>query len=463
MTTPDAADGDTFEPLSDGVSARADVLTEGTNVCRAAALAPLFRGATAATNALTTELRAIGFSEPILQSGARHWSEQDLFERLGGFGRIFDTDLDQARMGRWAEMNENDDPRAAVEFLLAMLGSSLERESAAAAAALWRGLDLGAQLPQRSVTARRRIYDYLLFDPRYGDAFDSWLLQPFGLGEFGFSAFDVGDTQPWNSDSWLNTYQQLQFRLGRDRYIDAFVVATTVRARLAQALRSPDPVTLSVAIAALVPGDAAGGPPPAQKSTLPSTASPPEPVVSTIVHGTGAWVGDWWRPKVGDFHQFIHDNYRPNLYDGGARFSWSGAYKTHHRAKAAEDFADWASELAPHGIQTLFGHSYGGEIASRAANLGVPIQQLVLLSAPVTSHVMAAAASGREIVDIRLPLDPVLALELRPQRISARKNVTEVITSWRLSHSATHRKSVWVSENIAERAQIQPEPNLVSG
>ncbi|WP_129560183.1 hypothetical protein [Mycobacterium avium] len=39
-------------------------------------------------------------------TGARHWSGQDLFERLGGFGRSFDTDLDQTRMGRWAEMNE---------------------------------------------------------------------------------------------------------------------------------------------------------------------------------------------------------------------------------------------------------------------------------------------------------------------------------------------------------------------
>ncbi|WP_139808892.1 alpha/beta fold hydrolase, partial [Mycobacterium avium] len=164
----------------------------------------------------------------------------------------------------------------------------------------------------------------------------------------------------------------------------------------------------------------------------------------------------------GDFYLAI-DNYRPNLYNGGARFSWSGAYRARHRAKAAEEFAEWAAELAPHGIQTLFGHSYGGEIATRAANLSVPIRQLVLLSTPVTSHVEAAAASGTEIVDVRLPLDPVLALELRTQRIAARQNVTEVITSWRLSHSATHRESVWVSEDIAERAQIQPEPNLVSG
>lgn len=74
--------------------------------------------------------------------------------------------------------------------------------------------------------------------------------------------------------------------------------------------------------------------------------------------------------------------------------------------------------------QTLFGHSYGGEITARAANLGTPISQLVLLSTPVTSHVKAAAAAGVRIVDIRLPLDPVLALELKPERLAPRKNVT---------------------------------------
>lgn len=36
MTRPDAADGDEFEPVSDGASARADVSVEDSNVCRAA-------------------------------------------------------------------------------------------------------------------------------------------------------------------------------------------------------------------------------------------------------------------------------------------------------------------------------------------------------------------------------------------------------------------------------------------
>jgi pimeloyl-ACP methyl ester carboxylesterase len=461
MTSPGDPDDDTFEPLSDGVSAGADVSTEGSNVCRAAALAALLRGATAAISALTTELRAIGFSELILEDSANNWAGQDPLGSLGGLGRGLDASLDQTRIRRWTEMNENADPRPAVEFLLAMLGSTFERESAAAAAALWRGLNLGTQLSPRSITARRLIYDRLFFDPRYDDA-DLWWPYPFGLEKELLPVFDAGETQPWDPERWLNIYQQLQFRLGQDRYVDAFLIAATVRSRLSQALQSPDSITRSLAIAALVPAADAHGSPPPQDSEFPPTTATGAATVSTIIHGTKAWTGDWWRPKVGDFHRFIHDIYRPNLYNGGGRFSWSGAYSAKHRAKAAEDFVAWVEDLAPQGIQTLFGHSYGGEIAARAANLGTPIDQLVLLSTPVTSHVKAAAAAGERIVDIRLPLDPILALELRPQRLAPRENVTRVITSWRLSHSATHEESVWVSDDIARRGQIQLEPNLVS-
>jgi pimeloyl-ACP methyl ester carboxylesterase len=461
MTMPSVPTDDTFEPRDDGSSARSDVATEGSNVCRAAALAALLRSATEATRALRTELLAIGFSELVLARGTGEWRGQEIFGRLGGPPGRLEPDLDQVRMGRWAEMNENGDPRPAVEFLLAMLGSSLERESAAAAAALWRGLGLAAQFPPQSATARRHIYDYLLFDPRYGDTIDPWLLQPFILGDLGFTTSGAERTQPWDSDRWLNAYQQLQYRLGRNPYVDTFLIATTVQARLAQALRSPDAVTRSFAAAALVPIDTDDKPPLAQQSALPPTTTLAAASVSTIIHGTGAWIGDWWRPKVGDFHRFIHEKYRPDLYRGGAYFSWSGAYKARHRAKAAETFAEWTTELAPQGIQTLFGHSYGGEIATRAANLGVPIRQLVLLSAPVTSHVKRAAASGVDMADVRLPLDPVLALELRAQRIPRRRNVTRVITKWRLNHGATHDESVWEQEDIAKRARIQLESNLV--
>ncbi|WP_109555304.1 alpha/beta hydrolase [Mycobacteroides salmoniphilum] len=463
MTTPDIPADDAFQPLADGISARADVVTEGSNVCRAAALAALLRGATRATRALGAELREIGFSELVVTRSASDWRGQDILRHLPGPQWFPDSDLDQVRMRRWAETNETGDPRASVEFLLAMLGSSMERESAAAAAALWRGLNLAAQFPPRSATARRHIYDYLLFDSRYRDTVSPWLLQPPMLGEYPFAISDAERIQPWNSDGWLSTYQQLQSRRGQDPYVDSFLIATTVQARLAQALRSPDAVTVSLAVAALAPIYTGDNPPPPQQSVLPPSATHEAASVSTMIHGTWAWIGDWWRPKTGDFHGFIHEKYRPNLYSGGAYFSWSGAYRPRHRAEAAERFAEWTTDRAPQGIRTLFGHSYGGEIASRAANLGVPIQELVLLSAPVTSHVKKAAASGVEMADVRLPLDPVLALELKTQRIPHRRNVTRVITKWRLDHGATHEKSVWEQEDIAQRARIEIESDLVIG
>ena len=462
MTTSGVPTDDTFEPLADGASARADIAAEGSNVCRAAAIALFLRGTPETTRGLAAELRAIGFSELVLARGTRDWRGQEFLGSLGGLRGRRITDLDQMRIGRWTEMNENGDPHSAVEFLIAMLGSHLERESTAAAAALWRGLDLAAQLSPRSANARRQIYEYLLFDPRR-NIMDPWWPQPFMFGELGLPTLDAGQSQPWDSDGWWNAYQQLQYRLRQDPYVDTFLIAAMVRARLAQALRSPDVVAVSLAVAALTPTYTDDNVQPARRVVLSPITTHETASVSTIVHGTGAWMGDWWRPRVGDFHRFIYEKYRPNLYGGGAYFSWSGAYKPRHRAEAAERFAEWTADRSPQGIQTLFGHSYGGEIASRAANLGVPIQQLVLLSAPVTSHVKKAAASGVEMSDVRLPVDPVLALELRPQRIPRRRNVTRIITKWRLDHGATHEESVWKQEDIAQRANIEIESGLVTG
>ncbi|MGV0750856.1 hypothetical protein [Mycolicibacter minnesotensis] len=92
-------------------------------------------------------------------------------------------------------------------------------------------------------------------------------------------------------------------------------------------------------------------------------------------------------------------------------------------------FAEWVTDRASGGIQSLFAHSHGGEIAARALALGTPIQELILLSAPVASHVKVATQSSARLINIRLPFDPVLVLELRSQRIPLNHNVTRVLTS----------------------------------
>ena len=122
------------------------------------------------------------------------------------------------------------------------------------------------------------------------------------------------------------------------------------------------------------------------------------------------------------------------------------------RSLAASDFCDWASEIAPAGLETVLAHSYGGEIAARSRIAGAAIDQIVLLSSPIGHHVRAVANDPTSnIVDVRLKFDPVLAAARARQRIRPLpSNVTEVIlAAWRLDHGATHKESVWLTENVA--------------
>jgi len=219
------------------------------------------------------------------------------------------------------------------------------------------------------------------------------------------------------------------------------------------AIRSPDPITRSLAFAAVEPFDAGEGAVGRLGATIRIEA--PEPhVVSTLIHGTWGWKGDWWRPG-GAFHQFILGNHRPNLYARGARFSWSGAYSAKQRSLAARDFREWAHDIAPHGLQTVFGHSYGGEVAARAVTAGTPVNELVLLSTPVAGPAESAVHTGVRMVDVRLRFDPVLAIAGTRQRVPRHPNVTEVLLDrWRLDHGATHSELVWKAEDIARRGRI---------
>ena len=129
MTTPNEAD-DAFEPSAEAETALSSTAFEGTNVCRAAALSSLLQEATVAMGALSAEQRSLGFSEEIIERGGRAWREFDVFDGQTDLTLSPDGDPDAARIRRWIELNETASPRSAVSFLVAILGSGLERESA---------------------------------------------------------------------------------------------------------------------------------------------------------------------------------------------------------------------------------------------------------------------------------------------------------------------------------------------
>jgi hypothetical protein len=256
--------------------------------------------------------------------------------------------------------------------------------------------------------------------------------------------------------AWTELYgraaESRRIQRGRDRDETVLLVGLLVRTRLSLALRSRDRVTRTLAAATFPPPDEPDGVAP----TISEPTSRHGSVVSTMIHGTWAWKGDWWRPRPGSFHEFIHNNHRRNLYAGGARFSWSGAYRRGDREQAAIDFCEWStSEVAPGGVQTVFAHSYGGEVAARAVTRGAPVDELVLLSVPVTGPVDTVARSGLRVIDVRLAFDPVLALARKRQRLEGATNATEVILRrWRLDHGASHQTDIWHTERVAERGQL---------
>jgi hypothetical protein len=427
---------------------------EGANVCRVAALSTILGGDRRAIRDAAPEMEELGIPGRLISSD-RTWQDVDPLESFSGLQDPLSDAGDRERVSRWEMIGETVEPQAAVAFLVTVLGSHLERESAAAAAALWR--QIGTLDPRR--WARRGPGWFRVWERLYDLGERDWP-EP-GWWGLPWSVQDAPDLErdeidradaAWDPAQWTDIFQRAMSRLG-DPYGDVFVVGVLVRWRLGRALRSPDPVTRSLAMAAFQAPDPDG-----EVNVAPPDAGPATPpgalVVSTMIHGTWGWKGDWWRPR-GDFHEYILRNHRSNLYSRGAKFSWSGAYRDVHREVASSDFLEWAYDVAPNGLQTVFAHSYGGEVAARAVVRGARINELVLLSAPVTNHVEAATRCDLRVVDVRLRFDPVLALARSRQRIPDRPNVTAVLLQqWRLDHGATHREDIWRQEEVAPRGHL---------
>ena len=436
-----------FEPASNPTTAGASEQFESLNVCRVVALGAAF-GSEPALSGLEEELQAMGL--PGYLAGNTDWSWEDAVRQSdrGTFAE------DRPREETFAALRTDAWPAGTVTFLVQVLGSELERESVAAAAAIWVASGRRNRFGRGRGPRRRwyRPWEFYDFPFDLPGAFDPW-----GASADWTYNPDIETPPPtarsWSPDRWQMVVRE--FLEGPDAYPgdSADRVEELAAVRLSLAMRSGDPITRQFAMASLArigrgSDDALGGG--AGRAPIPGAVS-----VSTIIHGTWGWKGDWWRPTA-PFHDYVRQEVRGNVYSRGAPFSWSGAYSDRQRRMAAEDFHRWAEEISPRGIDTLLGHSYGGEVATRAWRLGTKIQEVVLLSAPATEYVRNAVDNGLKTVDIRLPFDPVLAVARTPQRIRRKAlNLTEVVLpQWRLSHGATHDPDVWQSGDLVKRARL---------
>ncbi|QJT03165.1 hypothetical protein G9272_25165 [Streptomyces asoensis] len=130
---------------------------------------------------------------------------------------------------------------------------------------------------------------------------------------------------------------------------------------------------------------------------------------STIVHGTWAANGIWWRPE-GDFFQFIKQHVSTDLYDGPGYFRWSAKWKKKERRGAGFKLEQWlAANVVPHPgtkikeFDTVFAHSHGANVSLSAGLVGAKITFLVLL------HPAIDRRSPREMQLILSNISGVLA------------------------------------------------------
>ena len=181
------------------------------------------------------------------------------------------------------------------------------------------------------------------------------------------------------------------------------------------------------------------------RKTKPSAGGQPSHT-SLIVHGTFARNESWWQPG-GDFHSYLRNKVRPDLYSAGDRFEWSGGYSDGARAIAAADLRAWVNKRHLEGLD-LFTHSHGGNIAMLASQSGLNLGTLVLLSCPVhvDKYFPAFNRAGR-VVSIRVRLDLVILADGGGQRFNDSRIQENVLPLW-FNHSATHDPQVWRQQNV---------------
>jgi Alpha/beta hydrolase family len=180
-----------------------------------------------------------------------------------------------------------------------------------------------------------------------------------------------------------------------------------------------------------------------RKTTLASAGPPTH--TSLLVHGTWAANEQWWKPG-GNFHSYLLNGIRPDLYANADAFSWSGIYSEAARAIAAVELQSW---LAGHGIQNpyLITHSHGGSVAMLATQNGLNTGPLVLLSCPVHSIYTPDFAKTGRVMSIRVKLDLVILADGGGQKFSDPRITERILPIW-FDHSVTHDPAVWQRYNL---------------
>jgi hypothetical protein len=260
------------------------------------------------------------------------------------------------------------------------------------------------------------------------------------------------EPEPFNAAQLLELYVNQENELLRVAAAVSYFDLSAEPARLLTVLEegtlSDEALVLDIAATALARIDP-GHPRLLELTQFPSTEADDTPAhTSLLIHGTFARNSLWWQPG-GDFHTYVLNNVRPDLYSGADRFDWSGGYSDQARALAADQLHLW---IASKGLPQpgLFTHSHGGSVAMLASHQqSLDFGELVLLSCPVhVDKYMPDFNSVQKVVSIRVRLDLVILADRGGQRYRHPQIEENILPIW-FEHSATHEPAVWEKHNVA--------------
>ena len=202
---------------------------------------------------------------------------------------------------------------------------------------------------------------------------------------------------------------------------------------------------------------------------------------SVALHGTWARVAPerWYAPGH-PLHSHIAAESSTNLYVRDDYPRWSGGYTADARRAGAEGLQRWVvdrKELIL-GIDTIYAHSHGGNVALSAAAMGLKIELLVLLHVPPRwrpdAEWQAIQNNVNRVLVYRTKLDAVVladmiraaALEDEPRTLSQRFDQTKLhhvdtephpIRGPWFSHGHFTTLKTWTTKDIAKDVKYYRE------
>lgn len=444
---------DEFNVSSDPESLNELPEFEGANCLRVVTASLFFSGRPAYLYDIEEQLSDLGvtnwlpndnFTSRITGREEREMIANTIFIRRQYISEELSNELRRDLWNRAVADSTNFDAQFA--FVATMLFSSLERESLISAIAILKAIPLlnnGWYLNES-----KRIFQECL-NERFFDGFQYATSNEISLRQMAAQFFSA--SQDFRPDDWNALCKHAVSLTKSTSFTNGLAIVVSLSyARLVQAKASDD-FFVQEAVAHTFLGESTRPLHKKTNRTHYSRQSPRMNSLSTIVHGTWAKNKVWWKPG-GDFFNFSKTTFCSDLYDGKNLLTWQGFLSSSNRIIAAENLYSWCqSESLSRSLNILFAHSYGGDIAGRAILNGLHVNELILLSTPVTKTLVNAISRVPKVIDIRLRFDFVIWIASEFQKLPPHSRAIRILPRslrYKWNHSSSHDVGYWQAESV---------------